>query len=273
MDNKLVEINGILYWVDKMIEYIQTNSIIRHGNNEYTSYKQSLLDFCRKYNVEEQYPALYKLLDFYYYRSSGYSVNMTEALNIRKAIVELKNAICPNSYEKIFISHREKDKKEVEAFVELLHAVGIPRPTASQKEGVIFCTSHPEGYIPNGKRNLDEIRDQINTDRHTFYILWYTDNYFESQACLNEAGAIWAMKKKYQEILSPSFDSNNIRGLLDKQPTWFSSNDKYRLNTFKEQLESMFSLDPITENSWEKARDIFLQQLNNEYSENAVVSV
>lgn len=273
MDNKLVEINDILYWVDKMIEYIQTNSIIRPGNNEYASYKRSLLDFCRKHNVEKQYPALYNLLDFYYYRSSGYSVNMTEALNIRKAIVELKNAICPNSYEKIFISHREKDKKEVEAFVELLHAVGIPRPTASQKEGVIFCTSHPEGYIPNGKRNLDEIRDQINTDRHTFYILWYTDNYFESQACLNEAGAIWAMKKKYQEILSPSFDSNNIRGLLDKQPTWFRSNDKYRLNTFKEQLESMFSLDPITENSWEKARDIFLQQLNNEYSENAVVSV
>ena len=67
------------------------------------------------------------------------------------------------------------------------------------------------------------------------------------------------MKKKYQEILSPSFDSNKIRGLLDKQPTWFRINDKYRLNTFKEQLERMFSLDPISSNSWEIIRDRFIE--------------
>lgn len=145
--------------------------------------------------------------------------------------------------------------------MELLYAIGIPRPTVSKIESTIFCTSHPEGYIPNGARNLDEIRDQINTDRHTFYILWYTDNYFESQACLNEAGAIWAMKKKYQEILAPSFDSNKIKGLLDKQPTWFRSNDKYRLNTFKEQIETMFSLTPILQNSWEMARDKYLEEI------------
>lgn len=273
MDNKIVEINKILNLTDKMIEYTKTNSVIRPGNNEYMLYKRSVFDFCKRYNVKAQHPALYNLLKFYYYESSPYFVDFVEAQNIRKTIIELKNALCPNSYEKIFISHREKDKKEVDAFIELLHAIGIPRTTASQKEGVIFCTSHPEGYIPNGEQNLDEIRNQINTDRHTFYILWYTDNYFESQACLNEAGAIWAMKKKYQEILSPSFDSNKIRGLLDKQPTWFRSNDKYRLNTFKEQLESMFSLEPITTNSWEKARDMFLQQLNNAYLENTFVGV
>lgn len=259
MDNKLIELNDILHLVDRMIEYIQRNSIIRPGNNEYNSYKQALLDFCRKYDVKAEYPAAYNLLDFYFYDSSSYFVDMAEAINIRKAVVALKDVMCPDSYEKIFISHREKDKKEVEAFVELLHAIGVPRPTASQKESFVFCTSHPEGYIPNGERNLDEIRNQINTDRHTFYIMWYTDNYFESQACLNEAGAIWVMKKKYQEILSPSFDSNKIRGLLDKQPTWFRINDKYRLNTFKEQLERMFSLDPISSNSWEIIRDRFIE--------------
>ena len=167
-----------------------------------------------------------------------------------------------DDYEKIFISHREADKDQVDAFVDLLHAIGIPRPTIEAPESVIFCTSHPEGYIENGKRNLDEIRDRINTDEHVLYILWYTDKYFESPACLNEAGAIWAMKKKYQEILMPDFDSSQIRGLLDKQPVWFRANDKMRLNTFKEQIEKMFALPPTIANTWELSRDKFIEQIN-----------
>ena len=34
------------------------------------------------------------------------------------------------------------------------------------------------------------IREQFQGHSHIYFILWYTDNYFESQACLNEAGAI-----------------------------------------------------------------------------------
>ena len=107
----------------------------------------------------------------------------------------------------------------------------------------------------------------LSTDEHVFYILWYSDEYFDSPACLNEAGAIWAMKKKYQEILMPSFDSNKIRGLLDKQPVWFRVNDKMRLNTFKEQVEKMFDLTPITINTWESARDRFVEQVSKTISE------
>ncbi len=157
----------------------------------------------------------------------------------------------------------KEDAEEVAAFVELLHVIGIPRTTVDNPESVIFCTSHPEGYIKNGERNLDEIRNLLNTDKHVFYILWYTDRYFESPACLNEAGAIWAMKKKYQEILMPNFESSNIKGLLDKQPVWFRADDKMRLNTFKEQIEKMFALTPITVNVWETARDKFIRTIQD----------
>ena len=67
------------------------------------------------------------------------------------------------------------------------------------------------------------------------------------------------MKKKYQEILMPNFDEKKINGLLDKQPVWFRANDKMRLNSFKEQIEKMFALTPITPNVWESARDKFIQ--------------
>lgn len=145
----------------------------------------------------------------------------------------------------------------------LISQIGISRPTVGNDEKVIFCTSHPATYLENGARNLDEIREKVNCSDHTFFIMWYTDNYFESQACLNEAGAIWALNKKYQEILIPGFDSSKIGGLLDKQSVWFRANDKFRLNTFKEQLESMFGLDPLTTNAWETARDSFISKINS----------
>ena len=171
----------------------------------------------------------------------------------------IKHDFFQDNYEKIFISHREKDAEQVHAFVDLLHTIGIPLQTTEASKGVIFCTSHPEGYIQNGERNLDTIRDMINTDEHVFYVLWYTDRYFESPACLNEAGAIWAMKKKYQEILMPDFDSSQIRGLLDKQPVWFKANNKERLNDFAVNIQKMFGLPQLTTNSWEIARDKFIQ--------------
>ncbi len=93
--------------------------------------------------------------------------------------------------------------------------------------------------------------------------MWYTDNYFESQACLNEAGAIWATNKKYQEILMPGFACEKIGGLLDKQPVWFRANDKFRLNTFREQMEELFGLDPLTQNAWEIARDAFIARIES----------
>ena len=67
--------------------------------------------------------------------------------------------------------------------------------------------------------------------------------------------------KKYQEILVPNFDSSKIGGLMDKQKVWFRANDKYRLNTFKEQFEEMFELDPLTINAWEEARGTFIDKI------------
>ena len=145
-----------------------------------------------------------------FYFKDCYTVNASEISAIKDALIKIKHTLFKDDYEKIFISHREKDKEQVAAFISLLHALGIPIETVGSTDKPIFCSSHPEGYIRNGERNLDTIRNMSNTDERVFYILWYTDNYFESQACLNEAGAIWALDKRRQEILMPSFDSNII---------------------------------------------------------------
>lgn len=265
MKQILIEINEIISLVDKMIEYIKNNSIIKSGNNIYDEYKRNIDSFMRKYNIEERDYSLYRAIRGLYFTSSSFTVNMNEALDIQRYIYQLKSFLFPNIYEKIFISHREKDKKYTDALVELLHAIGIPRQTKNQKEGMIFCSSHPEGYINNTERNLDVMKSYFTTKDNIFFVLFYSDNYFESQACLNEQGAVWATNQKYQEILTPNFSTDKIKGLLDKQQVWFRCNDKYRLNTFKEQLEKMFYLEPLAMNAWEIARDRFIEQVEEFY--------
>jgi hypothetical protein len=256
--NEIIEVcDSLIYAIQHKEDYCSANAL-----SIYIDYKSKIKSFMKKNELIRDDNPLYRTIDSLYSRNSAYTPNIKEAIMIRKLIVELKHTLYPECYEKIFISHREKDYEQVNAFIELLHSIGIPRPTVKKPESVIFCSSHPESYIPNGEQNLNKIKTQFNDDRHMFFILWYTDNYFKSQACLNEAGAIWVMNKPYQEILAPEFDSSQIGGLLDRQRTWFRSNDKFRLNIFREQIEKNFALQPLTINSWEAARDRFVDQIN-----------
>lgn len=267
MNPKLKEINELIAQCDRMMDVAQKIGYIKTNHEYYRIYCERIDSFCTAHNLKDGNYAPYAILREYWTPSLDATLYPSEIAAIKHNLILIKHTLFENAYEKIFISHREADKDQVDAFVDLLHAIGIPRPTTEAPESVIFCTSHPEGYIKNGERTLDKIRDMMNTDEHVFYILWYTDRYFQSQACLNEAGAIWAMKKKYQEILMPDFDSSQIRGLLDKQPVWFRANDKMRLNTFKEQVEKMFALIPTTANSWETARDKFIQFIETKAKE------
>ena len=267
MDLKLKEINEIINWCDQMMDVAHKIGYIKANHEYYCTYCEQINIFCSTHNLEDKNYAPYAILNKYWAPFSEDKLFPSEIAEIRHNLILLKHDLFKDVYEKIFISHREKDADQVAAFVELLHVIGIPRTTVQDSESIIFCTSHPEGYIENGERNLDKIRDMINTDKHVFYILWYTDRYFESSACLNEAGAIWAMKKKYQEILIPNFDTSKINGLLDKQSIWFKTDNKARLNTFKEQIEVMFGLTPINFNVWENARDTFIEQINNTIGE------
>lgn len=261
MNTELKEINEIISICDAMIKQIRNDGILYSRNQEYEEYKERINSFLTSHKLMRNDYGPFAILRLLYFNNYSYTVNLSEAKAIRDTVIGLKHELFPDAFEKIFISHREKDRAQVDAFIELLYAIGIPRPTVGNDEKVIFCTSHPSTYIDNGVRNLDEIKKQFKSPDHTYFILWYTDSYFESQACLNEAGAIWVMNKKYQEILVPGFQSAKIGGLLDKQSVWFRANDKYRLNTFKQQIDTMFGIDPLTPNAWEEARDTFIAKI------------
>lgn len=265
MKATIQDINEIIILCNDMINYINAYGTIyrgRQGDTLYVKYKKKISSFFDNVDIDKSSYFPYIQLDKLFFHSAGYSVNLNEAKEILFYVKEVKKDLFSEQYEKIFISHREADGQQVSLFIDLLHAIGIPRPTEANPEKHIFCTSHPEGYIANGERNLESIKKEFNNETHTFFILWYSDNYFASQACLNEMGAIWVTNKKYQEILMPKFNEQHIKGLLDKQSVWFRANDKFRLNDFKKQMETMFALSPLEQNSWELARDKFINEIN-----------
>lgn len=154
MNPKLKEINELIALCDQMLFYIQERGDIRPNNDLYLSYKFQVDAFCKQNKINDKNYAPYVILCTFFFNSSVYTVNKSEVLAIKNALVEIKHTLFKDDYEKIFISHREADKDQVDAFVDLLHAIGIPRPTIEAPESVIFCTSHPEGYSheQNSKR-------------------------------------------------------------------------------------------------------------------------
>ena len=265
MNTKLLEINDIISACETMTAYIKENGTVLVGNSShYFEYRDKINRFDDKHDLKNSDSVIVRgihsvLTDLYWNRPNA-TVSFVEAETILHTIIRLKHELFPNQYEKIFISHCEKDKEQTEAFIEMLYAIGIQRPLANG-ESVVFCSSHPPAYIENGVRNTDCIRQQLISHDHVLCILWYTDNFFASQACLNEAGAIWALEKRYQEILHPCLERSRINGFLDNRITSFRSNDVARLNNFKAQLEQMFGLSPISQNSWEAARDRYIETI------------
>lgn len=257
------DINKVISSCNDMISFIGKNGDIKYEDNLYEQYKRSLIQFFNNFDKDKNSYVPYRNLfsSKLYYSSSLYTVNMLEAQSMLNYLMQIKKDLFSDVYNRIFISHRELDKAQINLFVDLLHVIGIPRPTTDNSDSMIFCTSHPEGYIANGERNLEVIKNEFSSENNTFFILWYTDNYFSSQACLNEMGAIWVSNKKYQEILMPKFNPSNIKGLMDKQTTWFKADDKFRLNDFKKQIEKMFGLPSIEQNSWEMSRDRFIKDI------------
>lgn len=275
ISNQLSELNEIIKVCESLVERIKVNGTVRSKDDLYEKYKVLIDSFCRKYRIQDNASncirKIYDILKHYYW-VRGYTVDQNEAQTILETVIQLKYELFPNLYEKIFISHREIDKEQVDALIDLLYAIGIPRPLQNGDK-TIFCSSHPAAYIENGQMIDNEIIKHFHCEQNVFFILWYTDNYFESQACLNEMGAVWVMNKQYQEILMPGFERNKIGGLLPKEKISFYANNKFRLNTFKEQIEKMFSLQPVDTNAWEIARDKFIKTIEMQATEkNAILT-
>ena len=158
----------------------------------------------------------------------------------------------------IFISHSSKDKEYTRAFVNLLFDIGL-------NEEDIVCSSCPEVGIPLRENVYDWLVEKFQKhDLHVFYFL--SHNYYQSVASLNEMGAAWAMKQKWDGILLPGFSFSDITGCIDSAQIGIKLDGevdelKHRLGELKDDIVKEFGISPVSATRWERIRDSFISTI------------
>lgn len=117
----------------------------------------------------------------------------------------------PTSKKRIFISHASKDKELIDKFVDDIFLLGMGIDSE-----IIAYTSREDTGVPAGESIPQFIQDNIACA--DIVLLMISDNYKNSEVCLNEMGAAWALNKHIVQILLPniSFDKLGWLCSLDK---------------------------------------------------------
>lgn len=140
--------------------------------------------------------------------------------------------------KKIFISHSSADKELVEIFVDKLLVCGM-----GFSNDDIFCTSLEGLGIKTGKDWRNEI--QKNLCKSQVVILFITPNYKESEMCLNEMGAAWAINVKVIPIVVEPLNFDSIGVLYNvKQSLKLTKNED--LDELKDTLAEFITSNSAT---------------------------
>lgn len=154
----------------------------------------------------------------------------------------------------LFISHSSKDKAIIVKFVDHILRLGIGVPPSC-----IRCTSIEENGIQNGERMREWIHQQIRDCRLAFLMI--SPNYKDSEICLNEMGAIWALEKDVRIYLLPGVDYNSF-GWLEEIRQAGKIIDESSLDLLCDDLTVIYELSNSTAD-WGRQRREFLNYCNS----------
>lgn len=172
-------------------------------------------------------------------------------LNVPEVEITKETETKMNTKKKIFISHSSKDAKIVEQVIEILEGIGV-------KSDKIFCSSF-EGYgIGLGIDFLETIKSELNNEVLVLFIL--SSNFYQSPVSLCEMGATWVKTSEHIPILIPPFDYRDIKGVIPNTQG-MKIDDKIKMNSLKEKVESFLSLTPKNFSAWERKRDNILNTI------------
>lgn len=101
------------------------------------------------------------------------------------------------SKKRIFISHASKDKELVSKFVDSIILLGM----VLESEIIAYTSRDDTGVVP-GESIPQFIQNNIACA--SIVLLMISDNYKDSEVCLNEMGAAWALNKHIIQILLPN---------------------------------------------------------------------
>ena len=153
----------------------------------------------------------------------------------------------------VFISHSSKDKRFVEALVDLLESLGFTSEN-------LFCSSI-DGYgIPLSHDIFETLRALFS--EHELYVIFiHSPRYYDSAVSLNEMGAAWVLKTDFCSILTNDMEFGGMKGVVNAGSLLIkvdSDDAPSRLTKLKDLLTRKFSLIPMDQIKWERKRKGFL---------------
>lgn len=223
-------------------------------DNYIKSLKQFVLDNKSKY-PNEMYEIEEALQEIKFSDGNHVCFNFYKVVRIDEILKLLQ---FKNNTRKIFISHAEKDKKIIKSFVALFSKFGLTREH-------IFCSS-VQGYnIPIGSGDIYEYLLKEFTGNELLVLMFLSENYYASAACLNEMGAAWIRKDMYQTILMPGFDFVHIKGAINPRDISFRLDDielrKSKIDELKDLIFNYLDLPLPEDSEWIKERNKFIKNL------------
>lgn len=233
-DKALIHYRNILY----------TDYTVKGAIDEYLI---AIDDLCIA--TSEKYPLLSSELKQHKDRFSEDKIVHFSAM---KAIVDCVLALERESIRRVFISHSSRDRDIIERFVDNILQLGIG---LSHED--IFCTSIEEMGVKNGEDIREHIRNNVQSADFSFLMI--SRNYKESEICLNEMGAVWAVDNRVRYYLLPGFDFKEIGWLCDVKKA-DKLCDPVVLDTLEGELTSFYDL-PHRGGTWSRHRQGFLDYL------------
>lgn len=235
-----------------------TYTKIQGLNNIYDDYtvtgcSDKFEDAIKRLNVaiQTKYPHIYKeindsLCSFSNNRAACYIVICT----MIDLVVNIENA-SSNNGKKIFISHSSKNADIVGWFVDHILQLGVGIDAKD-----IFCTSIEDMKIKNGEDIRKHIHDNIKSA--DFSYLFLSDEYKDSEICVNEMGAVWAYDSNVRYYTLPNFKFTEIGWLCDHNSAE-SLIDASTLDSIQRELRAFYCLEDRGE-TWSKQRKNFITQ-------------
>jgi len=104
----------------------------------------------------------------------------------------------------IFLSHSQKDQRYADPLRTFISDLGV-------SDDQIIYTSHPKHKIPVGENIYNYLAKRIHED--SLMINLWSNNYFESLACICETGAAWVSGCEYEKLCIPPLSFNDERFL------------------------------------------------------------
>lgn len=191
----------------------------------------------------------------YFQNVFGDFINAYSFGDIRTTI-KILDALYPlqsSKGHKIFVSHSSKDKEIVSEFCDRILRLGI-----GINANDIFCTSIEDMDIKNGEDIRNHIKDNILSADFSFLLI--SDNYKNSEICLNEMGAVWTNDSNVRYYLLPNTGFDKIGWLCDtKKAEQLTS--EIALDKLYKELSTFYGLDGEF-NTWSTQRVTFIKNVS-----------